>query len=158
MKDSIKLELKTNFIFHNRPESLPPDLRPIWRITIVLLFLKIACKGNRSSFKKMHVLNWVIKSEIRQKQLLNFLNDSKQKTKIEIRIEPSLNRAVDLAHGEGLVVRTNSGQLKITKHGLNFVDLVQNSKQIFISEILFLEKIGNKLTDSKINEIMSKRV
>ena len=98
-------ELDTPFVFREQPEAIPGDLRPLWRIGLVLLMLHLASRGKKSSFGRLHVLNWALRSERGQEALIGILNRKPFPGTVIVRIEPSLNRAVDFAHGERLVER-----------------------------------------------------
>lgn len=155
MQDLLLSKLETSFVFKLRPEPIPGDLRPLWRIGVVLLILRLASRGARSSLGRLHVLNWAVRSKQNQKELIRLISGDISPDAIIVRIEPSLNRAIDLAQGEGLLTRISGSRLKLTKVGLERADLLIKSKEIFIKEKEFLQNIGKQLTETVTNKLFS---
>ena len=85
------------FRFTARPTAIPPDLRPVWRMTILVLFLQRCCRQGKSSLKKLHVLNWAIRHPASRQTLLDVLDGRARPDRAIVRFDPALNRALDLA-------------------------------------------------------------
>ena len=146
------LELNTEFVFRQRPEAIPGDLRPLWRIGLVLLMLHMASRGGKSSFGKLHVLNWALRSQEGRKALLDILERRLSPNTVIVRIEPSLNRAVDLAHGEGLVKRNNGG-IELTSQGRTEAKKILEQEDIYLQEKDFLAAAGKRMTEKLVKEL-----
>jgi len=76
----------TSFTFTKRPKPIPGDLRPMWKISINLLILELASRAGKSSLSRLHVLNWAIRTEINQKNLIQVLSQEMSPTSIIVRI------------------------------------------------------------------------
>lgn len=150
-------ELDTPFIFRSRPEAIPGDLRPLWRIGMVLLVLHIASRGGKSSFRRLHVLNWAIRTSENRKSLRDMIAGKIAPDTVIVRIEPSLNRAVDLAHGEGLVDRVVGDRICRTQRGQTAATALYKEPSIFVEEKRFLEEFGKTLTEQMVNNLLSGR-
>jgi hypothetical protein len=150
-------ELDTPFVFRSRPEAIPGDFRPLWRIGILLLILFIASRGSRSSSGRLHVLNWAIRTPDNRQTLINLIDGKTKPDTIVVRIEPSLNRAVNLAFGEGLVDRV-SNRISLTLIGQKAAKILYNETNIFIEEKKFLEVIGKRLTEQLVQHLLSGRL
>jgi len=151
-------ELETKMVFMARPESIPGDMRPLWRIGILLLILDIASRGGKSSFGRLHMLNWALRTR-RNYELLTQLTSKEAKPgSIVVRVEPSLNRAVDFAHGEGLLEHVAGDRICLTQRGKDEAKKLRNEDEIFVEEKEFLNQLGNKLTEKLVKEIYSARL
>src|SRR5687767_3185407 len=102
LRDFQELPSGVSFIFKRRPSPLPADLRPRWRVSLLLLIL-FHSRGQKASLQKLHVMNWALHSECTRGLLLRFAEGRIPKDSLIPRIEPSLTRAIDLAMAENLV-------------------------------------------------------
>ena len=146
-------ELNTHFFFRERPEAIPGDLRPIWRIGLVLLILHISSRSRRSSFGRLHVLNWALRSEEGRNALLGILKGQRSPETMVVRIEPSLNRAVDYASGEGLVQQVQGSRIELTGPGEKEAKNILKCEEIYKDEREFLYEIGKKVTERLVTEL-----
>ncbi|MCU0321724.1 MAG: hypothetical protein MUE72_04865 [Chitinophagaceae bacterium] len=143
--------MENNFkiIFKSRPIPIFPSYRPMYRIAQVLLVLKINSVGGKASLLKLHLFSWAFKSYDNLTLLKNFVLSNFQNKLLYFGIEPSLNRALNLAIGEGLI-SFDSAKYSITEKGENFVAEILKDKEIFLSERIVLDAIGKKLTEKEI--------
>jgi hypothetical protein len=149
-------ELDTPFVFNERPESIPGDLRPLWRIGLLLLMLYLASRGKRSSFGRLHVLNWALRSDEGRDSLLGILERRLFPGTVVVRIEPSLNRAVDFAHGEGLLRKVGGNRIELTSTGEAEAKRILGHDEIFEGEKKYLEQVGKKLTETLVDELFGR--
>lgn len=142
----------TSIIFRSQPESISGDFRPLWRICVVLLFLRLVSNGNKATFSKIHVLNWAIRTKENRENLIKVVHESMQPDSLIVRIEPSLNRAIELAHGEGLIEYKAGNKVQLTAHGIAVTDQLMKRDDLLVEEKQFLALLGkNKLTESMIS-------
>ncbi len=146
-------ELDTPFTFNERPESIPGDLRPLWRMSLLLLMLFVASRGKRSSFGRLHVLNWAIRSDEGRDALLAIVDGHLLPGTIVVRIEPSLNRAVDFAHGEKLIRKIGGDRIELTSKGESEAQRIFEQEDLLCSEREYLDQIGKKLTEKTVAEL-----
>lgn len=143
--------LDTLLVFRSRPEAIPSDFRPIWRICLILLILQLASRSQKSSISKIQILNWAIRSKESRESLLRSIDGKVSPDTIALRIEPSLNRAIDLAQGEGLIEFVNGKNIQLTWHGGNVVKKLLELDSLFTEEKSFLLEIGkSKLTEQTV--------
>lgn len=147
-------ELDTPFVFGEQPESLPGDFRPMWRIASVLLILGLASRGKKSSFGRLHVLNWGLRTKENRSALKEMIDGNLAPDVILVRIEPSLNRAVDLASAEGLLQRISGDRVKLSDPGGKAVATIVDSGALDI-ERQYLEEIGVRLTEKQVKRVFS---
>ena len=147
MLDPLIPELDVPVIFRHRPLSVPGDLRPAWRISVILLLLRKCCRQGRSSLRRLHVLSWAIKDEQVANALVRAIDGEVPPGTVLVRIEPALNRAVDLARGHGLIQRQSSDRVELTVDGKDFADNILNDKLVLGYEKLFAERIRFSVTE-----------
>lgn len=148
-------ELKgASFRFSARPIAIPPDLRPVWRMTILVLFLHRCCRQGKSSLKKLHVLNWAIRHPASRQTLLDVLEGRVRPDRAIVRFDPALNRALDLAKGEELVEQVSGDRFQITAKGQLLAEEAMNDSACLTSEKWFMSEVGSKVTEVKINQLL----
>jgi hypothetical protein len=145
MNDFDVLDVKFTFI--SRPRDLPGDLRPNWRVPLLVLMLDICCRGGRSSLYKLHLLNWMIRKDDQREVLLSNLSEDPDYSQILIQVEPSFIRAIQFAVAEKLVERLDKSRVKITERGKQFAHDIATSNSL-ISEKSFLKDVGLRLTEA----------
>lgn len=150
--------IQRDFVFRARPVALPPELRPEWRISLLLLTLRITGRSSKSSLKKLHVLNWVARHEVDRVQFLRVLSGDAAAETLMIRFDPALNRALEFAIAEKLITfeRPTSGGLNVvlTSQGVESAALLDGIKDCFVSEKVFLKEVG-KVSESTIENILN---
>lgn len=158
MTDSLIQILDTPFIFGDRPESIPGDMRPVWRVGLILLLLRMSSRGNKSSIGRIHLLNWAIRSRDNQRVLIDVIEFQLQLDSVIVRIEPSLNRAADFAHGEKLIRKIGGDRLELTMLGTQRADELISDSSVYVAEKTFLAELGKKLTERIVNILYSGRL
>lgn len=140
-------ELDVPVVFRQRPLSVPGDLRPAWRISVILLLLRKCCRQGRSSLRRLHVLGWAIKDEQVANALVRAIGGEVPPGTVLVRIEPALNRAVDFARGHGLIQRQSSDRIELTPDGKAFADSIIDDPLVLGFEKQFVEKIRFSVTE-----------
>jgi hypothetical protein len=74
-----------------------------------------------------------------------------------VRFEPFLNRAVDFAIGEGLVVRSGGSRIELTAKGRHLAEELEAEKSAFVTEKTFIETIRQSVTEKLVNEMFAGR-
>ena len=98
----------------------------------------------------MHVVNWILKSD-QNVASFEFWTLNKESLKPEVRMDPTLDRALELMLGEGFITRENE-KYKITDKGeLCAVKLI--ALDIFKDESFKLNKLKKGLSETNINKI-----
>lgn len=141
------------FRFIPRPEPLPPDLRPDWRVAILLLMLHHS-RGHKASLKKLHFLNWGILTPESRKRLLAYVKGEGRPEDIIIGVEPGLIHAFDFAKGEGLVVLNKGTTVKLTSKGESMACKINEMKYSFEEERNFLKEMKNYGSEKNIEAFL----
>jgi hypothetical protein len=151
-KDIPKTEVP--FTFTRRPRPIPPDLRPDWRLSVLLLTLYYS-RGHKVSIKKLNLINWAIRSSEKRKILLDQLENKNSFHRIIVRIEPGISRAVDLAKGYGWIKKEygTTTRIKLTSKGEDQAKKIDRFRDCFTEERDFLIKIKPFVNEKDIDAL-----
>lgn len=150
-------ELNAEFIFRRRPLALPGDLRPTWRISLLVLLLSQCCRQQRSSLTRLHVLNWAVRSEANHEDLTSLIEGRLSPDALIVRFEPAFNRAIDFAIGEGLVKRVDGSRIELTDPGKAFAEEISKDSTVFIIQKKYIGAIRQKVSEALIDGIFGRR-
>lgn len=146
-------ELDTEFLFRHRPVAVPGDLRPAWRIGLLVLLLARCCRQGRSSLTRLHVLNWAVRTENNRQTLFALVRHSLSPTSLVVRFDPAFNRAIDFAIGEGLVQRVDGSRIKISATGNTLANEIGQDEALYKTEKAFMADVKQKITESLVESI-----
>lgn len=150
-------ELSTSFFFRRRPIAVPGDLRPAWRIGLLMLLLKKCCRQSRSSLTRLHVLDWAVRTPEHQPPLLALLSKSVTPDSLIVRFDPALNRAIDFAIGEGLVQRFAGSRIELTREGDALASDIIKNEELYPAEKSFVDKIRQQVTEGLVDQVFGMR-
>ena len=138
------------FTFNKRPEHLPCDMRPLWRCSLLLIIFLVTGRDGCCYLKKLHLINWMLKSE-NNEAMFEFWLLNKEGLKPEVRLDPTLDRAIQLLLAEDFILR-NERAFKINEKGLKVAEKLL-SLDVFKEERLVLNKHKAGLSETNINKI-----
>lgn len=139
------------FTFTRRPEHLPCEMRPMWRASLIIIsFTLVASRTSTCSLKKIHVINWLLKSE-KNSNDFGFWTINKDGVKPEVRMDPTLDRAIELLLAEKFIIHEN-GKYSLTDKG-NQSSLELLSMNVFKKESGILLKNKKGLTEANITKL-----
>ena len=126
-------ELQTEFLFRRRPLALAADLRPSWRIALLVLILRTCCRGRKSSRTRLHVIGWGVRNNKSQQQLKAAVAGEVHPSILIVRFDPFLDRALDFAIGDSLIVHDGGKNVRLTATGSEFADELMASRRRKVS-------------------------
>ena len=144
------------FKFEQRPVPILADLRPTWRIALLLLML-FHSRGKKASLQKLHVLSWALQSRQTRNLVCQYARGGIGGDHIIPRVEPSLNRAIDYARGEGLVLIAGGKNVVLTESGTAIACQIDEAPQCMESEKDFLREVGSFATEQNIEKLLNWR-
>jgi hypothetical protein len=140
--------------FTKRPIPIPADYRPMYKIALIVLILRLCCRAETSTLLKLHLFSWALTSESNLLKLRDYVTNNFQTDFSVWGIEPALNRALQFAIAENICEVVNGKNYKLTEKGIRFYELINAENDLFDKEKIFLNFIGkNKITDNRINSI-----
>ncbi|HGS4800661.1 TPA: hypothetical protein ACMDRB_000930 [Vibrio cholerae] len=147
---------KNGITFNYLGSHLDPELRPLWRISLLILILMKLCSGNKANSKKLQALYSLVASE---KKRLFYSSDSTKQQFLNIRFDPLVDRAIDLGVGHSLFELDDSKSVVLTAKGSAFGKRVDSDKDIFILEKNFMNNFNKShFTDKRINSLITGEV
>ena len=138
--------------FSQRPISIPAEYRPMYKIALIVMILRICCRAETSNLLKLHLFSWALSSEVNLSILREYVTSNFKSDFSVWGIEPTLNRALQLAIAENICKVVNGKNYKLTEKGFQFYEMIIADSQLYEKEKAFLNFIGkNKFTDNRIN-------
>lgn len=141
-------EEKARLLFQLRAAPVLAEHRPLYKISQLLLVLRMASRSEKSSLPRLHLFNWALKRPDRSVRLIEAAKSN------ELRVtawgfDPALAIALTYAVAEGLV-RTVSTGYELTDHGLAFADALVKDDSIFGAEKTILMTVGKGITEKMV--------
>ena len=90
-----------------------------------------------------------------RRAFLRYVQGEAQKDEIIPRVEPSLNRALNLARGEGLVEIEKGKNIKLTPAGLNLAKRLDETSDCLEVEKTFLKAVESFATEGRIEDLFT---
>lgn len=159
MSDPIDLDLERlldlPYKFERRPDPISAKLRPERRVPLLLL-LVAKSHGRGASWKGLQLLNWAVRSSENIELIVQLRRGDDIPDRALVRFEPTLDRAIDLAVGVGLLEQTSTRLYKLTAAGKSLVKDVESS-QAFQREKERLARIEGKVTQKEVARLLEWR-
>jgi hypothetical protein len=146
-------DMRFLFSFGQRPVAIPADLRATWKIGVLSLVLHNCCRQSRSSLAKLHIVNSMFYSENTAVAVSEALAGNPPMFPLAIRVEPAVNRAIDLAAGMNLVLRAASGRIELTDRGTRMARALDTS-HVYEREKGILRTLGRSLTERMVLDLL----
>lgn len=137
--------------FIRRPIPVLSELRPLYKISQVLLILHLSGRGSKSSLPKIHLLNWALKTPERTRSL----TIGAEQGQLQLPIwgfDPAMAIALNLAFSESLISPTTTG-FELTSSGKSYVKLILADDSVLSEEKAALKSIGKKITEDMVNAV-----
>jgi hypothetical protein len=147
--------LDVPFDFSRLPVPMPAALRPERRVPLVLL-LVAKSHGAGASWKGLQLLNWVVRAPEHADVLMAMREGRDIPDRPVVRIEPMLDRALDLAVGLGLVEQRASRVFCLTDSGNRIVEELDQSSA-FAREREVLSRLKGKVTQKQVRQALEWR-
>ena len=146
-----------SFRFTRRPMAIAAELRPDWKIGAVLLILHLSSHGGKSSLRRLHILNWALRSSKNRAEFEQVREHQQPLFSFQFRFEPALGRAINLAVGEKLIEWVGGDRLQITAKGKRWVTEILKDEAVMQEERDFLQRIGKSITEPVATEMITVR-
>lgn len=146
--------LTDEIIFDSKPDAVPYNYRISYKVSQICLIISMGCNAKSGcSLVKLHILANSLKTEEDIRNLLDYL--SNRKAYIIVRFDPAMNRAIKYAISDELIFQLKNGTFKLTEKGKNLVQKINKDEILLSREKEYLKKIGTRLTNEKIETLMS---
>jgi len=158
MRSAADLVTKTPVVrFRRQPAPVPAELRPLWRVSQLLILLAICGHGKqkRISVRRLHVVAWGTRSPQTQAQVISQFSSADILGGAFVGVDPALNMAIDFAAGEGMITYMANGRISLTPLGISA------AQELLRSECLAFERtaayaIKPHVTETSVNRVFAR--
>lgn len=140
------------FTYTTRPDPMPGDLRMSWGIAMLVLALFYS-RAKKSNFQKLQFMAHAVRLPEGREEVRGLLSGKYKPIDVTVRVEPSLNRAVALAHALKLVTVEKGTSVLLTDKGVKMADAIIKDNDTLKEEASFLHDVAPQMTD-----VLMKRV
>lgn len=148
-------ETPEKMTFNSIGSPIEPELRPIWRISLLAIILKKLCRGSSANLKKMQVLYSLISSADKR---VRYFSEGAYGD-INIRFDPLLDKAISLGLAEGVFSLDSAKSIVLTNKGVALSNKIYKDPTLFVFEKEFIEKYSkSEFSDKKIDQILYKGI
>ncbi len=138
-------------VISDKPYSVPIEMRPLWRICLILASIaRLSGDKRYLSVKKVNMLVWMLIRKKRWQEYEDYLCGRSLDLPL-VSADAATYKAVEFALAKDFI-QLRDGRLHITGSGLEVYQLVIDN-EVMTEEVWFLEKVGKKLSDRKVKEI-----
>jgi hypothetical protein len=143
---------KEGIIFEAKPDAIPYNYRISYKISIICLVIYTCCGRRGCSLIKMHIIGSALADNRFKLKLIKFLKSHLQYGLI-VRFDPALNRALEYAIADEMIVQQGNGTYKLSEKGKKLAKAISSDEEIFKPEKGTLDEISLSLTEERIKEI-----
>jgi hypothetical protein len=138
---------KKDFSISEKKEYIPCDLRPPWKMSLLILITGIVGYRNKLSRNKAHLIIWILKND---KHLTSYIEytDNLSNDRPIINLDPALDKAIDYALFSNLIT-VSKNKITLTEKGKIIFTKLENS-EIFSFEKSILNSIKSKFSEEKV--------
>jgi hypothetical protein len=154
---AITFEKAHAFRFTRRPMAIAAELRPDWKMGALLLILHLSSRGGKSSLRRLHILNWALRSPKNRAEFEQVREHQQPLFSFQFRFEPALGRAINLAVGEKFVEWVGGDRLVITTKGKRWITDITKDESVMYQEREFLKRTGKDITEAIATEMITVR-
>jgi hypothetical protein len=141
-----------SFTFTARPDPVPGDLRMSWGMAVLILMLFYS-RGKKSSFQKLQFLAHAVRLSEGRDEVRGLLSGEYLPTEVSVRVEPSVNRAIALAHALNLLQIEKGKSISLTKTGLDVAKTIIENADALTEEVNFLAEVAPRMTDALMRRV-----
>lgn len=147
------LILTNEIVFDSKPDAVPYNYRISYKIAQICLIISKSCNSRAGcSLVKLHIIAGALNTKECMKDLEDFVNE--KMTFMLVRFDPAINRAIKYAMADGLVIQLKNGMFKLSEKGKKLIKQI-DKEEVLEKEKQFLKELGTKLTNDKIESLMS---
>lgn len=152
-EDIFDIKPPNGYSFRNVGSPVDPELRPIWRLSLICIILSKLSRSNRATIKKIQILCSIMSSERRMRLLEQY---SVSEVDLEIRLDPLTDKAILLGIDESLLKLIDGEKVELSDAGRKLSDLIFSDESIMTKEKNFISlHKPNDFSESKTSNYFS---
>jgi hypothetical protein len=144
-------EVKLRGVINLRPYPVPIEMRPLWRICLILNSISVVSGDKRYlDAKKLNILVWMLIRKARWSEYEDFLCGNSSVLPL-VSVDTATYKAVEFSIAKGFI-KLGDGRFHITEEGVRLRTLLMDN-EIMSGEVVFLREVGRKLTNEKVKKL-----
>lgn len=144
----MKKQKKIKTQISNQPYAIPIEMRPLWRICLIVISVGIVSGQKKYlDLKKVNILVWMLIRNGRWKEYENYLLGRTPGIPL-VSVDTSTYKAIEFSIAKNFIKLENK-RLFITKSGEELYDILKQN-EIMVNERKFLKSFGKKLSEKKV--------
>lgn len=143
----------SDIVFNAKPDAVPYNYRISYKTAQLCLIMSICGRSGSCSLIKLQMISYALLSAKNREKLLNFTENMLPVPLV--RFDPAVNRALTFLLAYGFVEQQKTGTYKLTQSGKSYSSAIINDGNVMLAEIQELRLIAKKLTETKINTLVS---
>lgn len=152
MSDILPFEEIKKISFTKRPVSIGADMRPLYKISEILLIIKYTGWGEKASLLKIQFINWLLNNTEELNKIISLTKRDEKHIFSFMHMDPIVNLALDYAIGSELLEINANSLFQLTSKGEKYFNYIEN-EDVFKTEKEKLKNIGKKISESFINKL-----
>lgn len=137
--------------FEPKPQPVPANVRPVFRIALIVLVLQLNCRNSTASLFKLQFFNWLLKNAALRDSTEAQLQGQTIFSLAYIHLDPMVNLALKYALADQLVCLTSGVKYQLTPKGHDFANrILRDDPTVLADERLVLERIGQRISEVKL--------
>lgn len=142
---------KRKAFISNKPYPVPIEMRPLWRICLIITSIAVVSGEKRYlDLKKVNILVWMLIRRSKWDEYEEFLLGHSSKIPL-VSVDTATYKAVEFAIAKDFV-RLEKGRLYLMENGEELFSLL-NDNEIMQEEMDYLEQVGRKLTAERVKSL-----
>lgn len=142
-----------DIIFDAKAVAVPYNYRITYKVSLICLIIDLTCVRGGASSTKIHMLNVALNDSSVREDIDRLIQGNYLSESIPLRFDPSVNRAINYALSDDLIVRQANGNFKLTTKGKLLVEQINSDESLMVTEKLYLRTIGGKLSERIISSV-----
>ena len=148
-------KLKTSsIVFHERPDSIPYNYRISYRVAIIALIISICSPRKGCSLVKLQVINDALSNKDLIGEIKHVLEC--KISNVVVQFDSSLNRALNYAIADGLIIQQDNKAFRLSKSGRTFVKALMEDEGLLCNEKERLIDINSNLDETTLSKILER--
>jgi len=146
--------LTNEIIFESKPDAVPYNYRISYKVSQLCLIISSSCNGKGGcSLVKLHIISSALNTKAYMQILDDYMNE--KSSYMLVRFDPAVNRGIKYAVADGLVFQLKNGTFRLTEKGKRLMIKINDEENLLLNEKRYLSSLGKKLTNEKIESLMS---
>ena len=139
--------MKKDIIFDAKAVAVPYNYRISYKVSLICLIINLCCMRGGCSSAKIHMITVALSDKTVQEDIERLVEGRYLMSSIPLRFDPSVNRALNYALSDELILRQANGNFKLTNKGKVLVEKIKADDTLLVVEKIYLSTLKYRLTE-----------